>query len=90
MNLEQINALEKAYEKKVEDQFYRGIRAIQQDQCDVFGFGEMIHRHDPKAWQAVKTNWNEKGFARLKVNVHAHVVISHSQLRNNSFRSNIK
>lgn len=35
---------------------------------DIYGFGEAIHRSEPKAWARLKKNWDEQ-FADLPVNI---------------------
>ncbi|GER73142.1 Ger(x)C family spore germination protein [Weizmannia acidilactici] len=90
MDMKMIGRLQKAYEKKAEQQIYEGIRYMQQEKCDVFGFGQMIHQQYPKQWKKMKNHWNEKGFANLKVNVHSNVIISNSELRTDPFHSNLK
>lgn len=90
MDSKEMARIEKAYEKNVEQQINHGIRHMQHDQCDVFGFGEMIYRQYPKEWHSLRHHWNEKGFAHLNVKVHANVVIANSGMRTNPFHSNLK
>ncbi|AEP01484.1 Ger(x)C family spore germination protein [Heyndrickxia coagulans] len=90
MDSKEMARIEKAYEKNVEQQINKGIRHMQREQCDVFGFGEMIYRQYPKEWHSLKHHWNENGFAHLKVKVHANVVIANSGIRTNPFHSNLK
>lgn len=41
---------------------------------DVFGFGELIHRSDPKGWQKVRANWDEHFVqSQVKVKVDAFI-----------------
>lgn len=46
---------------------------------DVFGFGEMISKKDPKLWSKLKDNWKEN-FKNLEVLVNSKVVIKNSGL----------
>jgi spore germination protein KC len=41
---------------------------------DIFGFGEEIHRANPKVWKKLKGNWN-KEFANVEFKANAHIRI---------------
>jgi spore germination protein KC len=51
---------------------------------DVFGFGEVIHRADPKAWKNLKNNWDQE-FAQVPVTVHSNFKIRRTGAVNQSF-----
>ncbi|WP_226383667.1 Ger(x)C family spore germination protein [Paenibacillus massiliensis] len=42
---------------------------------DVFGYGDLIHQSDPKAWKALKQDWNHT-FSELQVDYKAEVKIT--------------
>ncbi|MGM0876085.1 MAG: Ger(x)C family spore germination protein [Bacillota bacterium] len=66
---EKIKELGEKYETDIKDQMEVAIKRMQEDyQSDIFGFGEAIHRADPKAWKRLETNWDQE-FAKLEVNV---------------------
>ena len=45
------------------------IKKVQEDyQSDIFGFGEVIHRANPKAWKQLESNWDQE-FSTLEVSV---------------------
>lgn len=33
--------------------------AVREGQCDIFGFGAMVYRHDPNRWKELKAQWKE-------------------------------
>ncbi len=37
----------------------KAIKKAQKLGADIFGFGEAVHRADPKYWNKVKNNWEE-------------------------------
>jgi spore germination protein KC len=41
---------------------------------DVFGYGEVVHRHYPKYWRQVKANWDEQ-FSNTPVDLQVDVKI---------------
>jgi spore germination protein KC len=51
---------------------------------DVFGFGEVIHRADPKAWKSLKKNWDQE-FVQVPVSVHSNLKIRRTGAVNQSF-----
>jgi spore germination protein KC len=70
-----IRDLEKKAEEEVEEIAYASIKRAQEEfQSDIFGFGEVIHREDPKAWKTLKKDW-EQHFSRMDIKVIADVHI---------------
>ncbi|MFB7637973.1 Ger(x)C family spore germination protein [Peribacillus butanolivorans] len=66
---ETIEKLEKIYEKEAKNSFMNSIKQVQEnDKVDIFGFGEAIHRADPKAWKKLKKDW-DKHFEHVPVNI---------------------
>lgn len=67
--LETIQELEQKYENNMKDKIEIAIKRAQEDfQSDIFGFGEVIHRTNPKAWKRLEPNW-EQEFANLEVDI---------------------
>ncbi len=56
---------------------------------DIFGFGEAIHRADPKLWKELKDGWDDK-FANLPVNMNVDVKIRRLGTISESFQNEIK
>ncbi|MFI8495358.1 Ger(x)C family spore germination protein [Peribacillus butanolivorans] len=66
---ETIEKLEKIYEKEAKKFFMNSIKQVQKNEkVDIFGFGEAIHRADPKAWKKLKKDW-DKHFEHVPVNI---------------------
>lgn len=66
---ETIEKLEKIYEKEAKRFFMNSIKQVQKNEkVDIFGFGEAIHRADPKAWKKLKKDW-DKNFEHVPVNI---------------------
>ena len=85
-----IIELEKNTEKKVEETVNLTIETVQkQFKSDIFGFGEAIHRSNPKEWKKIKDQWNEE-FTELTANVKVDVKILHTGTANNSFLEEIE
>lgn len=66
---EGINNLEKLTEQDIKQSIEAALKAAQKNyQSDIFGFGDVINRNDPKYWNEVKADW-DKEFQDLQVNV---------------------
>lgn len=90
MKPETIDELEKIYEKEVKGIITQTIETVQNEyKSDIFGFGEAIHRSNPKKWEQMKEHWDEK-FSDLTVNVQIDMNIRRTGTVNNSFLEKIK
>lgn len=87
---ESIAELEKRAEQEKKDVIEKSIKKVQKKyKVDIFGFGEVIHRADPKAWKKLKKDW-DKTFVNLPVNVKINVKIRRLGTLSNSFLEKIK
>lgn len=87
---ETIVKLEKNTENKMEEIFNMTIETIQkQFKSDIFGFGEAIHRSNPKEWKKIKKQWDEE-FPEMTANVKVDVKIVHTGTEGNSFLDEIE
>ncbi|WP_232696504.1 Ger(x)C family spore germination protein [Brevibacillus daliensis] len=87
---ESIDKLEEMYEKETRKIFNNAIKQVQEKyKVDIFGFGEAIHRADPKAWKKLKKDWN-KSFENLHVNLHVQGEIRQIGTIDNTFLEKIK
>ena len=83
---ETISMLEKIYSEKIKEIIHASITTLQKDyKADIFGFGDAVHRADPKAWKKLKTDWDQE-FSDLKVNVKVDAKIRLIGTVNNSFQ----
>lgn len=87
---ETINDLEKKYQNNIKDKMEKAINRAQEDfQSDIFGFGEAIHRADPKAWKTLEPNW-EQEFANLDVSIDVKANIRRLGTISDSFQEETK
>lgn len=86
-----IAELEKITEKKMEDSINQTIESVQkQYESDIFGFGEAIHRSNPKEWKKIKGQWDKGGFSELTANVKVAVKLQHTGTVGSSFLKDVK
>ncbi|PMC40511.1 Ger(x)C family spore germination protein [Bacillus sp. UMB0899] len=87
---ENIEKLEKGYSENVKEKVQTSIQKVQTEfQSDIFGFGEAIHRADPKAWKTLEKNWDEH-FTNLDVQVHVKADIRRLGTITESFQKKIE
>ncbi|MDM5333897.1 Ger(x)C family spore germination protein [Ureibacillus composti] len=88
--LKTIHSLEKIYEKEMQDNIKKTIATLQTKyKTDIFGFGEEIHRSNPKEWNTIKNNWEEE-FSNLTTNVDVDLKILGTGTIKNSLIEKIK
>lgn len=68
-----IHLINKKTEELIKKQIEETIRSVQQNyRVDIFGFGEELHRTNPKEWKKIKKDWLTV-FQELPVKVKVHV-----------------
>ncbi|MFC0272049.1 Ger(x)C family spore germination protein [Metabacillus herbersteinensis] len=87
---ETIKEIEDKYKNEIKDEIEAVIKKVQEDyQSDIFGFGEVIHRTDPKAWKRIETNWDQE-FESLEVSVKVKAKIRRLGTITESFQKEIE
>lgn len=66
--MENIKKIEKLARDKLISLCESSINKAKSLKSDIFGFGEVIHRTDPKTWKSIKDNWNDD-FVSLPVSI---------------------
>lgn len=70
-----ITAIEAMLEKQARNYTSRNIREVQNKfGSDIYGFGEALHRQEPKVWASYKANWDDY-FKNAKVDVEVAVAV---------------
>jgi spore germination protein KC len=84
-----IAELERDSEKRVRSFLDKAIRTAQKKyRSDIFGFGETIHRDEPKAWERLENDWGSI-FPEIQVDVKIDIKIRRTGTQSNSFRDKI-
>lgn len=79
-----IKKIEKKTDKVGVDILTTSIAKAKKLGVDIYGFGEVIHRADPKAWKSFKKNWDQE-FVQLPVTIHSNFKIRRTGTVNQSF-----
>ncbi|BBW96115.1 Ger(x)C family spore germination protein [Geobacillus icigianus] len=80
-----IFRLEKQFERGVKQEVAKAIETAQRERTDVFGFGEAVHRADPRLWKKIEKEWHDRYFPELDVTVTADLYIRRTGLRNRPY-----
>lgn len=83
-----LNRLEKELSKVITQEMQSAVEEAKKIKSDVFGFGSVIERANPKAWRALESHWSDV-FAHLDVEYNVETVIRYSGMRDRSYRSQI-
>lgn len=86
---ESLAKIEKKSAKVNEEIIKASIDKAKELQADIFGFGEVIHRSNPKAWRTLKNNWQQE-FVNLPVHVKTEIKIRRTGTVNQSFIEKLK
>jgi spore germination protein KC len=87
---ETIKIIEKKVEKRVQNIMEESIKKAKEElKSDIFGFGEVFHRQQPKKWEKLKDHWDE-AFQDLEVNYKINYEIRRLGTISNSFQKDIK
>lgn len=82
---ETINKIEKLVANDINKKIRASIYAAQQKyKIDFLGFGEVVHRSQPKYWKRVKKDW-DKEFVTISINSKVDVHINKIGKRSNSY-----
>ncbi|MDY8024776.1 Ger(x)C family spore germination protein [Paenibacillus polymyxa] len=86
-----IYDLENKEEEKIEEIMKTAVRKAQKSyKADIFGFGEAIHRADPRTWKSIKKNWDHEYFTELPVHIKVDFKIRRLGTIGSSFLNDIK
>jgi spore germination protein KC len=80
-----IRLLEKKTEKRINQVIKEAVQKSKQFQADIAGFGEVLHRANPKEWKKIGNTWRDKGLQDLEVITHVDVKIRRVGTVTNSF-----
>jgi spore germination protein KC len=80
--------VEKVMEKEIKKEISMAVKQAQKNRSDIFGFGEALHRTNPKEWKKIATKWNDIYFPEVKIDIVVDAFIRRTGLRNNPHQVN--
>ena len=72
---ENIKKIEKLTNKQIKKLIQKGIKLTKKYKTDIFGFGNLLYKKDPKKFNRIK-NWNDDYFPDLKINIKSNIVLT--------------
>jgi spore germination protein KC len=84
-NPKQIFALEKKAGESIKKEVVKAVEEAKKAKTDIFGFGDVIYRSYPQQWKTMKSDWNDRYFPQLEVNVTVDAFIRRTGLRTKSY-----
>jgi spore germination protein KC len=84
-NPRQIFALEKKAEESIKKEVVKAVEEAKKAKTDIFGFGDVVYRSYPQQWKMMKSNWSDRYFPQLEVNVTADAFIRRTGLRTKTY-----
>jgi spore germination protein KC len=80
--------VEKVIEKEIKKEISMAVKQAQKNRSDIFGFGEALHRTNPKEWKKIAAKWNDIYFPEVKIDIVVDAFIRRTGLRNNPHQVN--
>jgi spore germination protein KC len=78
-----IEKIQKKADKELSKQIKNIIQKVQMEYIsDIFGFGNLVYRKDPKLWAEVSKNWN-KYFTEIEIEVKSQIHITNTGFMKN-------
>lgn len=87
-NPDVLLAIEREIEKEIKKEISMAVKQAQKNKADIFGFGDVLHRKNPKEWKKMSTEWNDVYFPQVKTNIVVDAFIRRTGLRNNPIQAN--
>lgn len=75
--------IENEIEKEIKKEILMAVKQAQKNKSDIFGFGEALHRTNPKEWKKMVSKWNDVYFPEVKTDIVVDAFIRRTGLRNN-------
>ncbi|MCM3566972.1 Ger(x)C family spore germination protein [Neobacillus mesonae] len=83
-----IEELEKKTSDVIKKEVEAAIKEAQKYKADIFGFGERIHKSNPKRWKELKDDWDNQ-FAKMDYKIQVHSYYRESGVRGKPFWSDM-
>lgn len=91
LDIQTIEMLQRMFGERIKSIMQNSIHSVQTKYgSDIFGFGDIIHRSNPKAWKKLQQDWDERYFRNLPVNINVEVIIERLGTTKDSFLKNLK
>lgn len=85
-----IAEIKKDIDKELKNHLSKGINVSQKYKTDIFGFGNMLYKKNPRYWNNIKDNWNEKILPNIDIKINADIDLSNKGSLQQTIKEEIK
>ncbi|WP_245917761.1 Ger(x)C family spore germination protein [Alteribacillus bidgolensis] len=89
-NPQVLSQFQEVLGEKIKQNIMSSIQKAQELKTDFLGFGEAVHRADPKAWKSIKGEWEDSYFPEVEVDITVDAFVRRTGLRNEPLLSNME
>ena len=89
-NTKVIEKIKKEVNKEMKNFLYNGINVSQKYQTDIFGFGNMLYKKNPKYWNSVKNKWEEEILPNLDIEIKTDIQLENKGSLQQTIKGEIK
>ncbi|MCP3028978.1 Ger(x)C family spore germination protein [Halobacillus sp. A5] len=83
-NRDKLEQLEKQIEDNTKQEIERAIQIAKEENSDVFGFGQVINRGNPKLWREIKKDYNDI-FPEMEVKIKVDAYVMKTGMKTKSY-----
>lgn len=85
-----IEEIKKDVDEELKNFLYQGINVAKKYKTDIFGFGNMLYKKNPKYWHNIKDNWNEKILPNINIKVKTNIDLANKGSLQQTIKGEIK
>lgn len=89
-NTKVIEEIKKDVDREMKNFLYNGINVAKTYKTDIFGFGKMLYKKNPKYWNSIKNNWNEEILPELDVEIKTDIQLENKGSLQQTIKGEIK
>ncbi|MBP2001882.1 spore germination protein KC [Paenibacillus shirakamiensis] len=83
-NADNLTKLQHEVDQNIQQMIEASIKKAQRLHTDIFEFGDLLERENPKMWKKVRAQWGDL-FPVTKITCEVHTVIRSAEMRNKSY-----
>lgn len=89
-NTKVIEEIKKEVDKEMKRFLYKGISVSKKYKTDIFGFGNMLYKKNPKYWKSVKNKWEEEILPNLDIEIKTDILLENKGSLQQTIKGEIK
>ena len=85
-----INEIKKDIDNELKNFLSKGINIAKVYKTDIFGFGNMLYKNNPKYWNKIKDNWNEEILPNIDIKINTNIDLANKGSLQQTIKGEIK